>query len=367
MYTKEQILDPDSKINIEIDKALKEYLTDMDCAVVERIKKDAEVDSYRARRKYWYSTKWLKLKELVIEKRAKNRCENCGKSVFLYLHHHARNTYFQEKASDVAALCYSCHHDHVHPNWKRSEKNSRMIKKSAIKKGSKTMTKTKPMLRGISPVIRSAYKNNVTFVEYVHKHNMNIIYAKYSSRFPEYIHGNISTYPEQIKVGFRILMTFFYEEFSKSATSSQLDELANLPKGVRGGSYLWDQLKAEFRRNKIVLPLDKYPDGFGLLRVKTNNGYYIFPNEEAFKQMNSLHNMSSYSLLLLRTDDSILPIMQDADEVRASEVFANVRPEDVPAYLFAAHEVVKKEMIEKEVKSWPPSMRRAFIKKYASS
>lgn len=63
----------------------------------------AEEKATHLKSTYWHN---LKQKRLTF---AKHKCEACGCSEFLYLHHVDYSNLLAEQFNDVAVLCYTCH------------------------------------------------------------------------------------------------------------------------------------------------------------------------------------------------------------------------------------------------------------------
>ena len=61
----------------------------------------------------YLSSKWWKYRRRQALKRAKHRCEKCGATKKLEVHHKTYETLGKEKDEDLQVLCVPCH-EHAH-------------------------------------------------------------------------------------------------------------------------------------------------------------------------------------------------------------------------------------------------------------
>lgn len=59
--------------------------------------------------KYIQSKSWEKIRLRIIKQR-KSKCENCGSTEHLQVHHKTYKNLFNEKDNDLQVLCRSCHY-----------------------------------------------------------------------------------------------------------------------------------------------------------------------------------------------------------------------------------------------------------------
>jgi 5-methylcytosine-specific restriction endonuclease McrA len=64
--------------------------------------------SHADRKRYWPTIPWVT--RLMVRRRAKGRCEDCGQVGWNELHHLHYQSLGMELPSDLIALCNNCHH-----------------------------------------------------------------------------------------------------------------------------------------------------------------------------------------------------------------------------------------------------------------
>ena len=67
-------------------------------------------------RKYLNSVNWMETKALA-KKRAGYRCQLCGSTKYLQVHHNNYSNLGHEEPTDLVVLCRSCHARHHHKKY----------------------------------------------------------------------------------------------------------------------------------------------------------------------------------------------------------------------------------------------------------
>lgn len=71
--------------------------------------------------KYISSLDWNKLRQRLIKERG-DKCEKCGSTEFLQVHHKTYRNVYKEKDEDLQVLCRRCHFKTHHPHAKMDKR-----------------------------------------------------------------------------------------------------------------------------------------------------------------------------------------------------------------------------------------------------
>lgn len=87
---------------------------------------------FRSKEEYYKSKEWETVRVFAIHSAGK-RCQKCGASGILQVHHLTYDNLYNEKPQDLEVLCKKCHHkadrDRENENWYNSAFETYMIKK----------------------------------------------------------------------------------------------------------------------------------------------------------------------------------------------------------------------------------------------
>ncbi|MBW1676868.1 MAG: HNH endonuclease [Deltaproteobacteria bacterium] len=87
---------------------------------------------FRSKEEYYKCEEWEKVRIFALH-RAKHRCQRCGASGVLQVHHLTYDNLYNEKPEDLEVLCKKCHKkadsEREYENWYESALDTYMIKK----------------------------------------------------------------------------------------------------------------------------------------------------------------------------------------------------------------------------------------------
>ena len=90
------------------DKEPEAAQTDWPKYPVSKPKTNKRRKKFTSKEEYYKSEDWEKIRTFALH-RAKHRCQRCGASGILQVHHSTYNNLYNEKPEDLEVLCKKCH------------------------------------------------------------------------------------------------------------------------------------------------------------------------------------------------------------------------------------------------------------------
>jgi len=114
------------------DKEPEKALSDWPKDVVSKSQKNKKRKRFKSKEEYYKSEEWKKIRIFALH-RAKHRCQRCGASGVLQVHHSTYSNLYNEKPEDLEVLCKKCHkkadREREYDSWYDSALDTYMTKK----------------------------------------------------------------------------------------------------------------------------------------------------------------------------------------------------------------------------------------------